>query len=108
MGLLNSSCQVKSYPQERNKVVEYKNVEQIVVYTNATILPKDENFECLKNKKVRLHITNYGLMSRKHDELVDLCQKNKIKFVSERVKKWQDVGTINFEKKNWRTAWKFV
>ena len=82
-----------------NKVVEYKNVEQIVVYTNATILPKDENYKCLKNKKVRLHITNYGLMSRKHDELVNLCQENKIKFVSERVKKWQDVGTINFEKK---------
>ena len=82
-----------------NKVVEYKNVEQIVVYTNATILPKDENYKCLKNKKVWLHITNYGLMSRKHDELVNLCQENKIKFVSERVKKWQDVGTINFEKK---------
>jgi|TARA_B110000211_G_C14077131_1_gene552696 organic radical activating enzyme len=83
-----------------NKVQDYKNVEQIVVYTNATILPKDENFKCLTNKKVRLHITNYGLMSRKHDELVDLCKKNKIKFVSERVKKWQDVGTINYEEKS--------
>lgn len=83
-----------------NKVSNYKNVEQIVVYTNATILPKDENFRCLTNKKVRLHITNYGLMSRKHDELVEMCKKNKIKFVSERVKKWQDIGSIAYEKKS--------
>lgn len=82
-----------------NKLVEYKNLEQVVVYTNATILPKGENFECLKNKKVRLQITNYGEMSRKHDELVKLCEENNILCVTERVKKWQDVGTIKFEQK---------
>ncbi len=82
-----------------NKLVTYKNVDQVVIYTNATILPKEENFECLKNKKVRLQITNYGELSRKHNETISLCKENNILYVTERVKKWQDVGTIKFENK---------
>ena len=31
-----------------NKLASYKNVHQVVIYTNASILPKGQNFECLK------------------------------------------------------------
>ena len=56
-----------------NKLVEYNNVNYVVIYTNATIMPKNENFECLKNKKIILDITNYGSkLSRKHDELIKI------------------------------------
>ena len=34
-------------------------------YTNAKIVPKGENLECLKDKKVRLEITNYGKLNKK-------------------------------------------
>jgi len=83
-----------------NKLDTYKNVKQVTVYTNATIMPKGLNLECLKNKKVRVQITNYGKLSYKHDELVKHCKENNISCVSERVKKWQDVGTINYQNKS--------
>ena len=82
-----------------NKLVEYKNAKQVTVYTNATIMPKGLNLECLKHKKVRVQITNYGKLSYKHEELVKYCKTNNIPCVTERVKKWQDVGTINYENK---------
>ena len=56
-----------------NKLSKFENNSRIVIYTNATILPKDEQLECLRNKKVGLEITNYGTASRQHDALVELC-----------------------------------
>ena len=88
-----------------NKAVEYKNVESIVIYTNAKIIPRGENMECLKNKKVRLQITDYGssaaantwnYLGTRHDEIVKLLASNNIKFVSERVVKWDDIGNLKF------------
>ena len=66
----------------------------------AKVLMRSGANPFLKNKKVRLQITNYGEMSRKHDELVKLCEENNILCVTERVKKWQDVGTINYQNKS--------
>ena len=90
-----------------NKVVEYKNVENIVIYTNARIIPKGENLDCLKNKKVRLQITNYSdsqavlthpSLVAQHDEIVKVLSSNNIKFVSDKVIKWDDIGTLKFIK----------
>jgi hypothetical protein len=84
-----------------NKLSSLEKVKSVVIYTNATILPKNENFSCLKHEKVRLQITNYGSeLSRKHDELVNLLIENKIKYVTERVKKWDDIGVLKHEEKN--------
>ena len=76
------------------KLCNYTKVKNVVVYTNATILPKGKNLECLKDPKVILDITNYGDPSRKHDEFVDLLIKNKIKYSTFRVTKWTDSGKI--------------
>ena len=84
-----------------NKLASLEKVKSVVIYTNATILPKNENFNCLMNEKVRLQITNYGKdLSRKHDELVDMLSGNQIKYVTERVKKWDDIGVLKHEKKD--------
>jgi len=90
-----------------NKVVKYKNVDSVVIYTNARIVPKGENLNCLKNKKVRLQITNYSdsqavlthpSLVAQHDEIVEVLSSNNIKFVSEKVTKWDDIGTLKFIK----------
>ena len=90
-----------------NKVVKYKNVDSIAIYTNARIVPKGENLNCLKNKKVRLQITNYSdsqaILTHpnvvvQHDKLVKVLSSNNIKFVSEKVIKWDDIGTLKFVK----------
>ncbi len=83
-----------------NKLTEYRNAEQVVVYTNAKIVPKGENLECLKNKKVRLEITNYGELSTKHDEIIAVLNKHDIPYQTDLVKLWDDIGSIKYEKKN--------
>ena len=90
-----------------NKMVKYKNLESIVIYTNAKIIPQGENLACLKNGKVRLQITDYGssaaadtwgYLREKHDEIVKLLTLNHVKFVSERVTVWKDTGKLEFIK----------
>jgi len=90
-----------------SKVVEYKNVDNVVIYTNARIVPKGENLNCLKNKKVRLQITDYSdsqavlthpSLVAQHDEAVKVLSSNNIKFVSDKVIKWDDIGTLKFIK----------
>ena len=81
-----------------NRLREYKNAKNIVIYTNATIIPKGENLECLKNENVFVEITDYGRLSRNHDKLVELFQLNNIRY-STAVPKWTDSGTINFQAK---------
>ena len=88
-----------------NRMVGYKNVSEITVYTNARIIPKGENLTCLKNEKVRLQITNYensaaaatwGDLSTKHDAIVKLLDSNNIKYVSDQVIKWDYIGNLKF------------
>jgi organic radical activating enzyme len=90
-----------------NKVVKYKNVDSVVIYTNGRIVPKGENLNCLKNKKVRLQITNYSdsqavltypNVAAQHNKVVKVLSSNNIKFVSEKVIKWDDIGTLKFIK----------
>lgn len=83
-----------------NKLSGFKNVEKVVVYTNAKIIPRDENLECLKNEKVRLDITNYGSLSSKHDEIIKLLNENNIEYETDLVELWDDIGEIKYEKKN--------
>ena len=83
-----------------NKLSGFKNVEKVVVYTNAKIIPRDENLECLKNEKVRLDITNYGSLSSKHDEIIELLNENNIEYETDLVELWDDIGEIKYEKKN--------
>ena len=80
-----------------NKLVEYKNAGNVIIYTNATIIPKKENFEVLKNKKIELEITNYGnILSRKHDELIKACGEANIKFRTKPPVGWTECGTLKY------------
>ena len=65
-----------------------------MIYTNARIIPKGENLESLRHKKVLLDITNYGVSSSAHDKLVDLCKKEDLQFSTTRCTIWQDCGRI--------------
>ena len=78
-------------------IKKYDQVKKIVIYTNARIIPKDENLECLKNKKVILDISDYGLLDskkKKVDELIKLCEDNNIAYTRDVITVWQDCGRI--------------
>ena len=61
-----------------NKIASYNNYENIVVYSNATIVPKNDNLNCLIKDNLTVDITNYGPeLSKKHDEIVEIYKSNK-------------------------------
>ena len=78
-----------------DKLKTYSKVKKIAIYTNAKIIPKGDNLECLKNsEKIILDIANYGQFSPIHDELLNLLDENKIKYSTTRYTNWQDCGRI--------------
>ena len=82
-----------------NRLLDYNNAKNVVIYTNATIIPKGENLDCLKNERVLVDITNYGKLSTKHKQYIELFKANKIKYTTN-VPVWTDSGTINYQKKS--------
>jgi hypothetical protein len=77
-----------------NKLVTYEKCKKVVVYTNAKFVPKGENLNCLKNKKIILEITNYGKDSPANDKFVETAKRENIAYHSTRITNWSDSGRI--------------
>ncbi len=75
-------------------------VERVVIYTNGTIIPKDEKVECLKNNKILFIITDYGPISRNLNALTQVLQRNKIVFYAEKAQRWTDCAKIGRHYRN--------
>jgi len=85
--------------KDLHKVVDelkkYNQVKKIIVYTNAKIIPKGSNLDCLKHNKVILDITNYGDgLSTKHDEIIKVLEDNEIMYSTTLTTSWTDSGRI--------------
>ena len=78
-----------------NHLQKFDNIKYIVLYTNAVILPKKENLECLKNSKVRVHITDYGPeLSKNKDLVINHCIKENIDWDCDPATKWDPIGKL--------------
>ena len=77
-----------------NKLATYEKCKKIVIYTNAKIVPKNENLECLRNKNVLVYITNYGRDSIAHDAIVEVLKKENINYTTFKCTTWSDCGRI--------------
>jgi len=83
-----------------NKLVTYPHVEKIAIFTNATIIPKDENLSCLKHPKVFLDITHYGVLSKNHDPLVRVLDETGINYTTHSPHTWTDSAKIEYREKS--------
>ena len=87
-----------------NHIVKYDKVQKVAIYTNARFVPTGENIECLKNEKVIVDISNYGLLDpkkKKVDELIKVLETKKIKYSVALVNTWTDCGRITpFQKRS--------
>tara|TARA_B100001175_G_scaffold146735_1_gene124433 strand:- start:1391 stop:2605 length:1215 start_codon:yes stop_codon:yes gene_type:complete len=77
-----------------NKILEFSNFKSLVVYTNGTIVPKQEKAKTFQNEKIIFKISNYGEICRKIPQLEEFLRINKIKFITEKVTRWQDCARI--------------
>ena len=87
-------------PENSDRDLLFKSIDKLMKCIDSLYEFRILGGDPLKKDKVSLQITNYGKLNYKHDETIKLCEANNISYVTERVKKWQDVGTINYEEKS--------
>lgn len=74
--------------------VDQEKIKRVEVLTNATIVPKEKNLECLKHEKVRLILDDYGSLSDKLKEIAELCKKENILYDIKKLDYWYDLSEI--------------
>ena len=80
-----------------NLLKTYNNLSKIIIYTNATIIPKGENLEALKDERVSLDITRYrthGHSVNNHEKLITVLKNNNINYITHTADKWTDSGRV--------------
>ena len=69
--------------------------QQIFVYTNGTIAPKDHKLEPLEGLNINFVITKYGYLSRNIDKLEDQLQKFGFSFQTSDADFWVDCSSLH-------------
>lgn len=93
----------------------YRNIDQVLkafsgcekiasigVYTNSTIIPRNDVIESLKNEKIYVHMSDYGAVSRNVRQLEELFKKHQIRHYVHPYDKWYDFGGL--EKRSYTPA----
>lgn len=83
-----------------NELLLFEQIQRVVVYTNASIMPTEEMWEVFENDKVNFNITNYGPLSRNINEMEKELQKRDIGYVIADVGKWTQCATIKKHGRN--------
>ncbi|MDI6839395.1 MAG: radical SAM protein [bacterium] len=76
------------------RLIDEPKVHKLVIYTNGTIVPREHQIEYLKNNKVLVLIPDYGILSRKINDLTQILLQNKITFYAEKARWWTDCAEI--------------
>ncbi len=75
----------------------FKNLSRIIIYTNATIVPKNETLKSLIHEKVSLDITRYETHKHSinnHEKLMNVLKENKINYITHTADRWTDSGRV--------------
>lgn len=86
----------KDLSQVINHLIKIDKIDKIIIYTNATIVPNKKTLKILKHKRVLIEITNYGALSNKHQELINVFKENNISYIAHTPQVWTDSGKIHY------------
>jgi hypothetical protein len=76
-------------------LAQYSNkYDWITVFTNGTILPDEHTLSVLKNERVLVKISDYGIAKQKIAALAALFDKHGISYSVGEVTDWQDCGVL--------------
>ncbi|HAH30723.1 MAG TPA: hypothetical protein DCL44_00230 [Elusimicrobia bacterium] len=75
-------------------LIDEPKVKKVVIYTNGTVVPAEEQLECLKSGKVLVIITDYGRLSKKLEQLKAALSDKKIAFYVPKAGGWSDCARI--------------
>jgi hypothetical protein len=76
-------------------LARYSNkYDWITVFTNGTILPNEHTLSALKDERVLVKISDYGIATQKIDALAALFEKHGISYSIGEITDWQDCGIL--------------
>ncbi len=81
-------------------VLNNKKIMYVGLVTNATIIPDGELLEILKNPRIVVSISNYGVPLQKVDELIELFRKNGVRYIPDNAASWVKPGGTEFRGKS--------
>ena len=80
------------------QIYQYLNssdkVQNVVTYTNGTLVPSCEVIEALSHSKHLVLVTDYGMLSRQKEALSQTLKNSGVKFRVEPASGWTDCGTV--------------
>ena len=89
----------KDLEQLLKTYIKNKKIKKITVYTNSTIVPNRNILNVLKDKKIVVHLSNYGVYSRNINKIKKIFEENHITYYAHNYEKWRDFGGL--EKRNY-------
>ncbi len=75
-------------------ILQHNNYKKIYVYTNGTIVFKNNKMSVFQNDKVLFRISDYGKVSRNVKPLEKELSRLNVKYLTEKVTRWQDCAKI--------------
>jgi hypothetical protein len=84
----------REWPVIVKRLTEEPKARRVVLYTNGTILPKREDLPSLRHKKMLVIITDYGPLSRKLLELLEVLRGQGISHHVLKMDDWLDCSSI--------------
>jgi len=76
------------------RLIEETKVRKIIIYTNGTIVPGEDKIRYLRDKKVLIFITDYGILSKKIVALTQILRREGIGFYIYKAQGWTDCAKI--------------
>ncbi len=76
------------------RLVNEPKAKRVIMYTNGTIIPNEKHIPLLKNRKISVAITDYGVLSKKLIGLKQMLERNKIAHYVLKVDEWLDCAAI--------------
>ena len=75
-------------------------VKNLLIYTNGTILPRQDQWEVFSDSKIVFMITNYGEeLSRNFDKIIQKLKEHSIKYHVLRMDYWNPCDTFDFHER---------
>lgn len=71
-----------------------KKIRAVKIITNGTILPSNDMWELLKNNKVKLVIDDYGVLSSRYGNLIELAKKYHVRYELQKLQTWYQLEPI--------------
>jgi hypothetical protein len=79
-----------------HRISSYDNCDKVTIFTNGTIVPKDDVLKSIRGEKLSMIISDYGTISKNLSRLKDALIRVGIPFIIYEIEYWQDCSSIQF------------